>query len=256
MNAEWRSRYEAGIEAARQTGRVALGYFETVLDIEIKGDASPVTIADRNAEESFRRLMGKQFPQDGFLGEEFGDAPGTSGYRWIIDPVDGTRSFVRGIPLWGTLIGLEHQGELIAGMVYMPVWDVMYHALRGEGAYRNGQRIHVSSKRELDKSLVLFSSPSYFIQGGKETEMLRLLRAVDKPRGYGDFYGMILVAQGSADVMLEFGCHPWDLAGPKVVVEEAGGRFTDWQGVSSLSGEDVLISNGHLHEAAMQLLNA
>src|SRR5438270_227438 len=120
MNADWRNRYEAAVAAAQQAGQFALGYFDQGIPVEWKSDKSPVTMADKGAEQLLRQTLLAKFPQDGFLGEEFGDTPGPSGYRWIIDPIDGTRSFVRGIPLWATLVGLEHNGELISGVAYSP----------------------------------------------------------------------------------------------------------------------------------------
>ena len=120
MNPEWRNRYELAVEAAQQAGRIALGYFDGDLTVDTKKDLSPVTIADREAEAFLRKRLLSAFPQDAFLGEESGDQAGTSGFRWIIDPVDGTRNFVRGVPLWATLVGLENKGELIAGVAYLP----------------------------------------------------------------------------------------------------------------------------------------
>src|SRR6476659_8279324 len=120
MISEWKSRYDLGVEAAQEAGKVALRYFDTGVTVETKADQSPVTIADRNAEKALREHLLKHFPNDGFLGVEFGDTPGSTGYRWIIDPIDGTRSFIRNIPIWGTLLGLEYRDEMIAGVCYIP----------------------------------------------------------------------------------------------------------------------------------------
>src|SRR5262249_22426663 len=144
MNADWRTRYELAVDVARRAGQVALHYYDGDVTVEWKQDQSPVTVADREAEQLLRKLIGAAFHGDGFLGEEFGDTPSTTGYRWIMDPIDGTRSFVRGIPLWGTLLGLEYKGEQIAGVVEVPTLGHTYRALRGDGAYRNDRRIHVS----------------------------------------------------------------------------------------------------------------
>src|SRR5438045_2821425 len=144
LNADWKARYETAVEAARQAGALALGYYEANLTVEWKHDRSPVTVADREAESLLRKLLLGKFAGDGFLGEESGDTPGSSGYRWIIDPIDGTRSFVRGVPLWATLVGLEYKDEQIGGIVVVPALSHVYRALRGDGAYRNDQRIRVS----------------------------------------------------------------------------------------------------------------
>src|SRR5579884_3713811 len=150
MSPEWKARYELAVTAAEEAGRIARGHFpdiaisEFARQVEWKPDQSPVTIADRQAEEYLRSTLLGKFPLDGFLGEESGDQPGSSGFRWIIDPVDGTRSFVRGIPLWATLVGLEYRDEPIAGVAVLPVLGHTYRALRGDGAFRNDHRIRVS----------------------------------------------------------------------------------------------------------------
>src|SRR4051794_4819776 len=163
MNPEWKARHESAVEAAQRAGQLALRYFSESVTVEWKHDHSPVTIADREAEQLLRKTLLTSFPQDGFLGEESGEQAGTSGYRWIIDPIDGTRSFVRGIPIWATLVGLEYQGEQISGVVDVSTMKTTYHALRGDGAFRNGQRIRVSDVATLDKSLLFYSSLSWFI---------------------------------------------------------------------------------------------
>src|SRR5262249_36023549 len=158
---------------------------------------SPVTIADREAEALLRKKLLEKFPKDGFLGEESGDAPGSSGFRWVIDPVDGTRSFVRGIPLWATLVGLEYKGEQIAGVADVPALGQTYRALRGDGAYRNERRIRVSDVTELSQAQIFYSSLSWFIKAGCRDEFLNLVARTERQRGFGDFYGFVLVAQGS-----------------------------------------------------------
>jgi histidinol-phosphatase len=260
MNPDWQARYAKAISAAEEAGRIARGYFPdyTAADfahrVEWKADNSPVTVADREAEAHLRATLLRSFPDDGFLGEESGDQVGTSGYRWIIDPVDGTRCFVRGIPLWATLVGLEFRGEMIAGVAVEPVPGNTYRALRGDGAYRNDRRIRVSDVDRLDGAMLFYSNFTYFSQAGKRAELLRLIDATQRERGYGDYYGFVLVAQGSGDLMADYGVHAWDVAGLKVIVEEAGGRFTDWDGGHDITRTDAIASNGKLHEAARAIL--
>jgi histidinol-phosphatase len=256
VNSEWRNRYELAVEAARTAGQIAHRYFDGEFTVEWKSDSSPVTVADRETEQSLRRTLLGAFPNDGFLGEEFGDTPGSSGFRWIIDPIDGTRSFVRGIPLWATLVGLEHRGELIAGIAEVPALGHTYRALRGDGAYRNDRRIRVSDVADLSQALVFYSGLSWFIKADREEQFHELVRRTDRTRGYGDFYGFVLVAQGSGELMVEHGVHAWDVAAIKPLIEEAGGRFSDWSGTPSIHSPDVLISNGKLHDAALALLQA
>jgi histidinol-phosphatase len=254
LNPEWRSRYELAVAAARQAGQLALRYFDSDLTVEWKQDQSPVTVADREAEVLLRATLLGAFPADGFLGEEFGDTPGTSGFRWIIDPIDGTRSFVRGIPIWATLVGLEYREEQIAGIAELPAMGQTYRALRGDGAYRGDRRIHVSEVAKLDDALLFYSSLSWFVKAGKHDEFLALTVQTQRQRGFGDFYGFVLVAQGSGELMVEHGVHAWDVAGLKVIVEEAGGRFTDWDGLPTIHRPDVIASNGRLHDVALRLL--
>jgi histidinol-phosphatase len=254
MNADWRSRSELALRAAREAGDLAHQIFETTVEVEWKADQSPVTVADRRAERHIRELVGEYFPQDGFLGEEEGDQPGESGFRWVIDPIDGTRSFVRQIPIWATLIGLEYQGEQIAGVCYAPALGQTYRAVRGDGAYRNDRRIRVSDVGTLAEALMCYSSVGWFKKAGREATFLDLCRKTQRQRGYGDFYGFVLVAQGSCELMVEHGVSPWDVAATKVIVEEAGGRFTDWDGTPTIHRPDVLASNDRLHADTLAIL--
>jgi histidinol-phosphatase len=254
VNPEWRTRYEVAIEAARQAGRLALRYFDGDFTVEWKQDLSPVTIADREVESLLRaRLLG-HFPDDGFLGEESGDTAGSSGFRWIIDPIDATRNFVRGIPIWGTLAGLEYMGEQIAGVVEVPALGAVFRALRGDGAYRDNRRIRVSNVDALGEATLFHTSMLWFVRAGCAEVFQELAGRVQIERGYGDFYGHMLVAQGSGELMIEHGVHPWDMAALKPIVEEAGGRFSDWDDTPTIYRPDVIASNGKLHREALQIL--
>jgi histidinol-phosphatase len=255
MNADWRNRYEVARNAAESAGRLAKRYFDDTFQIEWKADQSPVTIADRESETLLRQLLLAAFPHDGFLGEEYGDTIGTSGYRWIIDPIDGTRNFVRGIPIWATLVGLEYKDEQIMGVAVVPAMEQTYRALRGDGAFRNDRPIHVSTVDKLSEALLMYSSLSWFIKAGRQEQFIELTQRTQKQRGFGDFYGFVLVAQGSGEVMVEHGVHAWDVAAIKPIVEEAGGRFSDWDGTPSIHRPDVVVSNGWLHEEVLAILN-
>jgi histidinol-phosphatase len=254
VNPAWRSRYEVAVDAARKAGQHALRYFDTNLTVEWKGDQSPVTIADRETEALLRTTLLGAFPDDGFLGEESGDTPGTSGFRWVIDPIDGTRSFVRAIPIWATLVGLEYRDETIAGVVELPALGQTFRALRGDGAFRGDRPIRVSAVNTLADSLLFYSSLSWFVRAGKQEEFLELTLRTQRQRGFGDFYGFVLVAQGSGEVMVEHGVHAWDVAAIKPIVEEAGGRFSDWDNTPTIHRPDVIASNGLLHEEVLGLL--
>jgi histidinol-phosphatase len=260
MNSELQSRYDLMKRAAKEAGRIALGYYPDLKAADFtaqviwKDDNSPVTVADRQAEAHLRIVLLDAFPDDGFLGEEFGDQPGRSGFRWIVDPIDGTRSFVRGIPHWATLVGLEHEGEPVAGVAYEPVIDRIWHALRGAGAFRDADRIHVSKITRLDESVMFYSSLSWFVRAGRQEQFLRLVATTQRQRGYGDYYGHLLVAQGAGEFMVEHGVHAWDVAALKVIVEEAGGRFTSWDGTPTIHTPDCLASNGLTHDAVLAVV--
>lgn len=254
MNPTWRTRYEVAVEAAQQAGRVALRDFDGDFNVEWKQDLSPVTVADREAEALLRtRLLGA-FPEDGFLGEESGSTTGSSGFRWIIDPIDGTRNFVRRIPIWGTLVGLEYKTEQIAGVVEVPALGQMFRALRGDGAYRGERRLQVSAVNVLAEATLFHTGPSWFARAGRLDAFHELARQVQTERGYGDFYGHMLVAQGSGELMVEHGVHPWDMAALQPIVEEAGGRLSDWDDTPTIYRPDVLTSNGKLHAEALRIL--
>jgi histidinol-phosphatase len=254
MNPDWRTRYDLAVEAAHKAGDLARGYYESTFEIEQKLDKSPVTIADKSAEQLIRDAVSAAFPNDGFLGEEFGDQPGTSGFRWVIDPIDGTKSFVRHVPIWATLVGLEYRGEQIAGVAYIPVFGMTYRALPGAGAYMNERRIRVSNVASLAESSLCYSSMGWFTRAGREQCFHNLYKQTLRQRGHGDFYGFVLVAEGAADVMLEHGVNPWDVAATKAIVEEAGGRFTDWTGTPTINTPDVLATNGKLHDSVLAIL--
>jgi len=256
MNPDFRNRYELAMDAAQKAGQLALDYFDKDVAVEWKADESPVTRADREAESFLRETLGKAFPRDGFLGEEHGEQPGSSGFRWVIDPIDGTRSFVRGVPIWGTLVGLEYKNEQILGVVEVPALGLTYRALRGDGAYRGDRRLRVSEIASLEEAHLFYSSISWFIKAGRRDAFLELASRTQRQRGFGDFYGFVLVAQGSGELMIEAGVHPWDLAALTPIIEEAGGRFSDWDGTRTIEHPNVIVSNGRLHDIALAMLKS
>lgn len=254
MNQDWRSRYELAVEVARQAGNLAKKYFDSGFEVEWKQDQSPVTVADKKAEELIRATIKKHFPHDGFLGEEYDDEPSTSGYRWVIDPIDGTRAFVRHIPIWGTLLGLEYKDDPIAGVAYAPALGNLWRGLRGDGAYRDDRKIRVSDVKQLDQAYMSYSGVSWFKKAGHLDRFIELSNSTERARGLGDFYGFMLVAQGSVDVMVDHGVHAWDVAALVPIVEEAGGTFTDWSGNRTIHSTDVVASNPALHRPLLDIL--
>lgn len=227
---------EVALDAVARAGRLTLEYFRTPVEIERKADASPVTIADRRAETLLREVIARAFPEDGFLGEEHGEEPGRSGRRWILDPIDGTQSFIRGVPLFGVLVGLEEEGRCVVGVAGFPALGETYWATRGKGAFRNGQPICVSSVRSLAEATLLTSDAKPAHYGDKYDGFERLLRRVARQRGWGDCYGYALVASGAGEIMLDPLLNPWDAAAVSAIVEEAGGAFFSWSGETTIYG--------------------
>jgi histidinol-phosphatase len=244
----------AAIEAARAAGEVALDYYRTGFDVTLKADATPVTQADRGAETTIREVLGRAFPEHGFLGEEFG-AVGDQQRRWIIDPIDGTKNFVRHVPVWATLIALEEAGEVSVGVVHNPVTGELLAARRGGGTWLNGERVTVSAIDELGPATLVHGGLRLLREAGYWEAFVRLVDATERQRGFGDYLGYALVAEGKAEVYVENDIKPWDVAPCKLVVEEAGGRFTDFAGRPSIYTGTAVATNGRLHEAVLALLD-
>lgn len=243
---------QTAIDAAYEAGRLTLGYFRTGnFAVERKANDSPVTIADREAEQKIRQIVHDRFPDHGILGEEHGEEQGSAPVRWIIDPIDGTKSFVHGVPLYGTMIGIEVHGEAPVGVVYMPALNEMYYAAEGLGAYMNGRRIQASMTDVLSEAVVLNTSEKKLRDQAGYRELCSRTRF---QRTWGDCYGHMLVASGRAEIMLDPGMSVWDCAPLKVIVEEAGGVFTDWDGNATIHGGSAISTNKALRDQVMQLL--
>lgn len=249
-------RLETAIAAARAAGEVALRYFRTDLQVERKADESPVTIADREAEQRAVAVLRAAFPDYGVLGEEFGESSAAGGSRpkWIIDPIDGTKSFIRGIPFFATLIALEEDGEITTGAVYAPAMDDLLYAQKGQGAFDARGRLRVSPVDSLQRSMLVFGGAGLLRRGGWWPAFERLVDATGRQRGYGDFFGYTFVARGQAEAMIDVDIKAWDLAPLKIIIEEAGGRFTDFAGTSTAYGGTAIATNGLVHEAIRALI--
>jgi histidinol-phosphatase len=251
--AELDAALEAALAAARAAADVALRYYRHGFDVTLKPDQTPVTQADREAEEVIVDRLARRFPDHGFLGEEHG-SHGPRERRWIIDPIDGTVNFVRRIPLWATLIALEDDGEVVVGVVHNPVTGDLYGGRRGGGARLNGTPIRVSDVGSLGAAHFLHAGLKLVREAGWWDGFVRLIDATARQRGFGDYVGYGLVAEGKAEIYAELDLRPWDLAPCKLLVEEAGGRFTDFDGRPTIYTGTALATNGLLHEAALALL--
>lgn len=241
-------------DLAWQAGRITLEYFQTGVVAETKADASPVTIADRRSEEFLRRAIGERFPQHGILGEEYGETNPGSSYRWILDPIDGTKSFVRGAPLYGVLIGLEREGQPVLGVVNIPALNELVAAADGLGCYSNGRRARVSSCDRLDEALLLSTDVTSF-KAEREAAFQLLLAQAKLHRTWGDCYAYVMVATGRAEIALDPQMNVWDCAPLLTIIAEAGGKFTDWRGNATIHGGDAIATNGILHDHVMQIVN-
>ncbi len=243
---------------ADEADAVAMGHFRGELTITAKHDRTLVTQADTGVEALLRDRIAAAYPAHGVLGEELGSEAGDGETRWIIDPIDGTHNFVRGIPVWATLIAVERAGSLVASVVSAPALGQRWSASAAGGATTRtagGERsIHVSPISDLASAQVVFSTLRSVDAAGWGDGLRRLVAAAWRDRGFGDFWGYMLVAQGSADVMVEAGPTLWDLAAPALVVREAGGRLTDFGGIPSYAGPEAVASNGALHAAVLAAL--
>ena len=243
----------AMLTAARTAGEIALRYYRGGFEVTIKPDQTPVTQADREAEQAIKDALRRACPDHGFLGEEFG-AEGPQDRRFIIDPIDGTKNFVRHLPIWAVLIALEEQGEVTTGVVLNPVSGDLFWARRGEGAYANGERLRVSECAGMKDAFLLHSSLSLLRPTPYWPGFVRLIDATSRTRGFGDYYGYCLVAEGKGEIYVEADLKPWDVAPMKILVEEAGGRLTDFAGRPNIYDGTVVATNGRLHEETLRLL--
>ncbi|HYO88804.1 MAG TPA: inositol monophosphatase family protein [Candidatus Limnocylindrales bacterium] len=237
------------LDAAWQAGRGTLGLFQTGLAVERKADDSPVTDADKGAERLLRGLIERFYPGDGIIGEEYGTAVGRSGRTWIIDPIDGTKSFIHGVPLYGCLLALAEGNHALAGVAYFPALDEMVYAAHGLGCFWNGRRVHVSDVAEMREATLLMSEVAGY--GVNQPALDALVRATRIQRTWGDSYGYALVATGRAEIMVDPAMHIWDNGPFDVILPEAGGTFTDWAGTAGLSAPSTVATNGVLFEAVM-----
>jgi histidinol-phosphatase len=229
----WSKELAVAVQAARQAAELALRYQPGIV-AETKPDNSPVTKADRECEQLIARILSEAFPGDGFLGEEGLSVESRTGRRWIVDPIDGTRDYVRGNPLWANLIALEAGGEVVAGVVNLPALGNLYTATRQGGAFRNDSPIHVSSKASVPEAVLCFNAYSRLGGVSFRGQLLDWMARFWAVRGLGGAADAMLVASGQAEIWIEPSAAPWDLAPLKVIVEEAGGLFLNFEGGSSI----------------------
>ncbi len=247
------------VELAWEAGEITLKYFQrnrSALVINRKADGSFITNADKETESFLRREIEKRFPADGILGEEAGERAGSSNRRWILDPIDGTFSFVHGVPLYGVLVGLEIAGEPALGVVSLPATNEIVYARRGGGCFWNSEQVKVSHTAKLDEALILSTDFGMCAQHGFGAACDELTKRAKTRRTWGDAYGHVLVATGRADVMLDPVMNVWDCAALAPIIIEAGGTFTDWIGRRTITGGNAISTNGVLFDEVMKVVNA
>lgn len=251
---ELSSLLEFAVAQARRAGALTLEYFHGTTPVERKADRSPVTAADRGAEALLREAIVAAYPAHGILGEEFGEQPGREPGRWILDPLDGTQSFISGVPLFAVLVGFEWRGAMLAGVIHLPALDETVWAASGQGCWWNGRRARVSGVGELAAARVLTNSANLLEQHGRAAAYERLRRRAAVDRGSYDAYGYVLVATGRAEVVVDPVMNIWDNAALLPVVVEAGGSFTDWDGRATHASPHAVATNGALFAATMAAL--
>ena len=249
------SLLSAVTELAMLVGDEANKYFRTGIAVEFKGDGSPVTAADRAAETVAREWIRARFPDDGILGEEFGLEKPDAPRRWVLDPIDGTKSFIHGVPLWGTLVAVVEGERVLAGAVYAPPTQEIVAAAPGQGAWFNGVRTYVSTTESLASATLLTTDARFPGRPQRQQRWEQLARATRIVRTWGDCYGYLLLATGRADIMVDDQMNPWDAAAVQVVIDEAGERFTDFRGRSTAFGGDSIATNGALDAVVRDILS-
>lgn len=243
-------------DVARRAGDSALKYFQQGIVPEKKPDRSPVTVADREAEQIIRDHVQSAHPDAGFLGEETGTYGDRSGIRFIVDPIDGTRAFVRGWSTWSVLLGVEAEGVPVVGIAYMPAAGDFFVAVQGSGATHNGKPVQVSKVGPLADATVTHGGLQQFTMTGVGDALIRLADACDIARGCPDFDGYRQILLGRSDAMVDPGVQPYDVCAPAVLIREAGGRFTSFRGEETIYGGGAIASNGIIHDELVAALNA
>ncbi len=254
MNDELAEYLDFAVEAAWKAGRLTLGHFQAGVRTEYKDDESEVTVADREAEALLRREIETKYPGHDIVGEEYGDKESGASERWILDPIDGTQAFARGVPLYATLVGLEIDGDVKAGAAYFPALDEMLCAAEGKGAFWNGRRTQVSDIGALGKAIACFTQTANFERGGRSAEWEKTQKSVLACRGWSDAYGHALVATGRAELMLDPLMNPWDCAPFLPILREAGGYFGDWSGNETIYAGEAMSANAAILPEFLRLI--
>ena len=255
----YQDRLEFALLMSSAAAEVILQYYQSGgLSVESKSDDSPVTIADKSAEKLMREMLLERYPNDGVLGEEFADKPGTNGFRWILDPIDGTKPFIYGVPLFGTLIGVEFEGRMVAGVSAFPALKEVVYAAEGGGTWwrvadARPVQTHVTPEADLSRARMMFTEPSSWVAVNRFDILADTMRKVRIARGWGDCYGHAMVATGRAEMAIDPIMSPWDIAALVPILREAGGACVDWRGDENIYGGDGISVNAAMKESVVAL---
>jgi histidinol phosphatase-like enzyme (inositol monophosphatase family) len=243
----------------KQSSEITISYFNKIsrsgITSSIKKDNTPVTTADLKCEDYLLKQICTKYPSHNILSEEKGVHENGSEFRWIIDPIDGTRNFMRGYPFWGTLLAVEFEGEIISGIISMPAIGVFICASAGNGCFVNGKKAKVSNKNKVEESYVLYTGLNHILLQSFSNNFLELASQCNYIRGFGDCHGHSYIISGMAEVLIDPIVAPYDIAATKICVEEAGGKLTDIHGIDSIYNRTAVISNGLVHDQVLKMLN-
>lgn len=245
---------DVAVEAAKAAGELAYRYFKTQPKVTYKPDNTPVTQADIEAEKLIRKIITKHFPDHGIIGEELPAVNPAAKYQWVIDPIDGTKDFIRGLPFWGTYLGVLKDQKPIVGVAYYPYISELFAAQKSQGTYLNNKKTRVSKIKTLKEATISHGSVNRFKDRNKLEGLVRICQSAQTRRGFGSL-SLNLLLKGQIDIYIEMGGAIQDFAAPSILVEEAGGKFTDVNGQFSLTSSNGLSTNGLLHNQVLKILN-
>lgn len=241
----------------KESSKISMKYFKPGgIKSSLKKDKSPVTIADLKCDDYLIKQIKSKYPSHNILSEENGVYENGSEFRWLIDPIDGTRNYMRGYPFWGTLLAIEYQGTVVLGIISLPAIDLFIHAAKRQGCFINNKRCKVSNIVKVENSYLLYSSLKHILKHNYKGNFLTLASKCEYTRGFGDCHGHSFIIAAMAEIMIDPVVAPYDIAATKICVEEAGGRLTDFHGIDSIYNKTALITNGLVHDEVLEILNS
>jgi len=243
------------VKTVKKSEAITLKYYQKKLKHKVKENLTPVTIADMKCEKYILAQLKKNYPEHDIHAEESGKKSSGSEFKWIIDPIDGTKNYMRKYPFWGTLMALEYQGEVVLGVIAMPSLDEFVFAAKGMGCYLNNRKVKVSKVKQVKESYLLHGGLEYIYTQSYRANFSNLVKQSYYDRGFGDCHGHVFVINGKAEIMVDPFVAPYDIAATKICVEEAGGKLTDLSGNDSIYNGNALITNGKVHDAVLKILN-